>query len=229
MNQELLKKMVWENDFQSLCDCIERTMENIETILLWQANSKNPRLKHEAFIQKFSADKGVLQLIEVDQKAFDFKEDEDIYIRFNDRSLLFKANIRKMSNSKIQVLVPKKFRIIENRDNSRNLLIEQDIKVKVELDMNNRSRANSFDFSVFDLNTDGIAVVMSVSKVNNFKRDQIIYLTSFGEVTLDTPVRCKIAHISKVDRRAELVTSREYKMGMKFLDDIPFFMNSYDA
>jgi len=51
MDNSFLKKMVWENDFQSLCDCVQRTIDNIETILLWQPEGDDLKMKHEAFIQ----------------------------------------------------------------------------------------------------------------------------------------------------------------------------------
>ena len=60
MDNSFLKKMVWENDFQSLCDCVQRTIDNIETILLWQPEGDELKMKHEAFIQKFAEDKGIL-------------------------------------------------------------------------------------------------------------------------------------------------------------------------
>lgn len=229
MHQEILKKMVWENDYQSLCDCVERTIENIETIMMWQADSENPRKKHEAFIQKFSPDKGVLQLVEVDQKEFNFNPNEDIYVHFNDRSLLFKANIRKMSDDKVQVLVPKKFRIVENREQGRSSLAEQEIRAKLTINLEENSRANSFEFTVLDITNDGMGVLLSISKVKNFKVDQEIFLKTFGDVPLDSPVRCRVAHITKLDKRAELSQNKDYKIGMKFLSEIPFFMHSYEA
>ncbi len=229
MNHSFLKKMVWENDFQSLCDCIERTIESIETIFLWQAEENKLRQKHEAFIQKFSPEKGILQLIEVDQKVFNFKEDEEVFIRFNDRSLLFKAIIRKMSRERLQVILPKKFRIIENRDQSRSNLLEQAIKVKIDLDVENKTKNSSFVLDVLDINRDGLGVVFSITKAKNFIVGEDIFITSFGDVSLDENIRCKIVHVTKMDRRVDLVTSREYKMGLKFLGEIPFFMNSYEA
>ena len=228
MDNSFLKKMVWENDFQSLCDCVHRTIDNIETILLWQPEGDELKMKHEAFIQKFAEDKGVLQLIEVDEKMFSFKEDQDVYIRFNDRSLLFKASIRKMSNNKIQVLIPKKFRIIENRKQSRSNLLEQAIKVKIDLNVRYKTKNSSFTFDVLDLNQDGLGIVFSISKAKHFKAGDEVFISSFGDVTLDTRVRCEVMHVTKTDKRAELVSSREYKMGLKFIDEIPFFMNSYE-
>ncbi|WP_372655093.1 PilZ domain-containing protein [Halobacteriovorax sp.] len=228
MDQSFLKKMVWENDFQSLQECIYRTIDKIETILLWQPESDIVKKKHEAFIQKFASEKGVLQLVEVNQQKFNFREDEDVYIRFSDRSLLFKAHIRKMSHDKIQIIVPRKFRIIENREQARSNLLEQDIKVKVDLDVQYKTKNSSFEMNVLDLSQDGIGVVFSVTKINYFKVGQKIFISKFGDVPLDERVICEIVHVTKTERNMELITSRDYKMGLRFLSAIPYFMNSYE-
>lgn len=228
MDNSFLKKMVWENDFQSLCDCVQRTIDNIETILLWQPEGDELKMKHEAFIQKFAEDKGILQLIEVDEKAFSFKEDQDVYIRFNDRSLLFKANIKKMSNDKIQVLLPRKFRIIENRTQSRSNLLEQAIKARIDLNVRYKTRNSSFTFDVLDITRDGMGVVFSISKSKYFNVGDEVFISSFGDVDLDTRVRCGVMHVTKTDKSADLVSSREYKMGLKFIDEIPLFMTIYE-
>lgn len=216
-----MENLVWEDDKESIYDSIERTIDTVESVLLWQIDENGNRQKEQAFIQKFNYERGILLLVEVDSKNLKFKKDKELFLKFKDRSLLFKTTIDKLGEEKIQIRLPKKFRILENRNNKRRKLIDDILKVKIDKSDEDIIGKTSFEFLAYDLSEKGLGLIFSVTKLNSFTVGEKVIIKKFGDRDLVIPLKCKIVHITEHAVGTNSLLKKDYKMGLQFLDGIP--------
>jgi hypothetical protein len=216
-----LDNLVWEDDRESIYDSIERTIDTVEPILLWQIDESGNRHKEQAFVQKFNYERGILLLVETDNKYLKLDKNKELFLKFKDRSLLFKTTIDKLGEDKVQISLPKNFRILENRDKKRRKLIEDSLKVKIDKSNVDIIGKTSFEFLAYDLSERGLGLLFSVTKLNSFSVGEKVVIKKFGERELHSPLMCKIVHITEHAQGTNTLLKKDYKMGLQFLDHIP--------
>lgn len=216
-----LENLIWEDDRESIYDSIERTLENIDTILLWQLTNDGTRIKEKALIQKFNFETGTLLLSTIDEKSNVFIKQNELFLKFEDRSLLFKTKIEKLGEGKLQVKLPKNYRILENRNQKRRKIPKDVLKLKIEKSDTEIIGKTSFELIVLDLCEKGVGLLFSVTKLNSFCIGEKVYLKKFGNTEVRTPLLCRIVHLTEYDKTKTTMIKRDYKMGLEFLDGIP--------
>lgn len=216
-----MENLIWEDDRESIYDSIERTIDAIEPVFMWQVQEDGTRLKEKAFIQKFNYERGSILLTEVDNQSLQLVKDRELFLKFKDRSLLFKTLVDRISEDKIQVKLPKTFRILENRGKKRRKVIEDTLKVKFDKSDVDIIGKTSFEFEAYDLSETGLGLIFSVTKLNSFTVGEKVVIKKFGDRELSEPVLCKIVHITEHNVRNSSIIKREYKMGLTFMNEIP--------
>jgi len=216
-----LENLIWEDDKESIYDAIERTIDAVEPVLIWQVDEDGERLKEQAFIQKFNFERGAILLVEVDNKSLKLEKERELFLKFKDRSLLFKTLVDKLSDDRVQVKLPKNFRIKENRSKKRRKVFEETLKVKLDKSDVDIIGKTSFEFQAYDMSESGMSLLFSITKLNSFSVGEKVVIKRFGNTELSKPLLCKIVHLTEHEKGNLSPLKKDYKMGLEFLDPIP--------
>jgi len=218
----MVENLVVENNLKMIFESLLRTQSNQDFILVWQLETDGRRVVNKAFLKSIKAQHMCLILKSSDGRSLIFDKDLDLYIRCEDRGLLFKGQIQEINADEVKVVLPRSARILENRANSRAIFDKKtDVKSVIEKVDDAIVGKTRFDLNVENINAQGLGVIFSISKLNSFSIGDKVKVCSIGRFKYSIPFECEVVHLTSVKEKAEGMTSRLIKMGLRFSVVVP--------
>lgn len=181
-------------------------------LMLWQ-NHGNKRVIVYAYIEKIDFSRRRIILKTHKQGNFlAFKFDSPVYIRGDNKSILFKQERCRFNHDKIALAIPSEVRLYEQRFNPR-LSTTQDIALNAYFSKRVGSGSGSqksFAAKVLNLSTTGVCLEYLQSLGKFFYEGDSILISHFDHLRFDPPIEAQIIYIQK-----PAYSSDRLRMGIK--------------
>jgi hypothetical protein len=213
----MVENLVKESDILIIFETLMRTQSNKDAVMLWQLDTDGKRLVKNATLAKIQTTKRLITFKSLDDKQFQFDKTQNLFIRCQDRGLLFKASIERIEGGIINISVPAEVHIIENRTSPRSDIMESPaVKIVLEKADDEIVGRMRFEFAIRNISRTGAAVLFSVSKLRSFNLGNKLLIKSIGNVKFDESHLSTIVYLKEEDPSATGLTARFHKMGLAF-------------
>ncbi len=217
----MTNNLVLEDDLAVIFESLLRTQAEQDFIMMWQVSENGKRTVKNAFLLNIKVKEMCLHLQASDSHSLIFDKDLPLYIRCEDRGLLFKGSIININANELEVQLPREARVVELRSKYRNQMSRNpEVKIVVEKVNDAIVGKTRFDFIANNINESGIGVTFSVSKINSFTIGDKIKVRSIGRLDFKIPFLCEIVHITNGKGKSGM-SARLCKMGLRFCVVIP--------
>jgi len=220
MTQKLVENLVVENNLKTILESLMRTQMKKNSVMVWQLENEDKRVIKNAYLKEIDAKAMSLILRSADGRALIFDKDLDLFIRCDDRGLLFKGEIQNLEADELEIVLPREARILENRINQRSE-IRKDLDVKMVVEKDDIAGKARFDLILENINTNGVGSIFSVSKLKSFNLGDKVIIREIGRHKYSSPIQCEVVHLTSIQQKTDGLTSRLIKMGLKFTEVVP--------
>lgn len=211
MQQDLLHLRVSRNH-EEIINTINSMYVDCSPVMLWQNHGKK-RVIVYATIDKIEFDRKRIVLLANKQHDFkNFKSDITVYIRGENKSILFKQEQCRFNSKQIALLIPSEVRLYEQRHNPR-VKMTQDFELNAYFSKRVGSGSGSqksFAAKVINLSADGACFEYLQSLGKFFYEGDSIVISHFDHLKFEPSLEAKIVYIQKPS-----YASDRLRMGIK--------------
>jgi hypothetical protein len=212
-----MENYVWDKSPITIYSVLVYCKKIRQRCLIWQLDEGNKRVVADAIIDGIDPTLGFLYLKSSKNLNEIFCQSKPIFVRFENRQLLFNTKILELTGSKLNLKVPKEFKVIENRTNGRKSVEDGAMKATVEKADSEIIGRTLFNLNVIDVSETGMALKYSISQNDSFREDDKIIIKKIGVRRLKDPITCRIVHLTELGgSKDNKMTNRNYKMGIHF-------------
>jgi len=198
-------------------------------VMIWQ-NQNGKRVVTYATIEKIDFKNNRILLQSKEKNRFErFSKDYTIYIRGEERSILFKQQDCKLNANKIAVSIPSEVRLFEQRLIPR---FETPEKVSVDAHFDKRIGAGvgserNFSARVMNISKDGMCLEFIQNLGKYFYEDDMLFLSNIDQTSFNPKLEAKIVYINKPAAGTDRM-----RMGLRFIkpltqDQLRMLVKSY--
>ena len=212
-----LENLKIENNHNEIVSTLIRMYRESSPVLIWQ-NQGNERLMKNSYIKEIYPEKSRFVLAPLpDNTNFNFNDMTTLYLRGNERSILFKQSDIKILKDKIFVRFPKEVRLYENRFHSRfHYGFKSNHTVEVFHPRSTVDTEEIFKFSLYDISEQGASFNVKLSDQRFFFQGDRLNIVKIGHKSFKQFFTGKIVYMVRVDNKINGVHCPSMKMGVHF-------------
>lgn len=198
-------------------------------VLLWQTSKADKSKKTLIYCELISIDHRNIYLTpyntsikQVIKKTI--KTTNKIFIRGSYNGVLFKSTDFTINGDTIEVPIPKKILLSENRSNKRNPIPESlyvYVKFKDENDQKNHKKNHRSSFKIFDFSRQGLSINMSKKDSHFFEINKSYEISTINGVKLPKSFNGKLIYQKVHTYIKNSKTQILFKAGFKLSEPIP--------
>jgi hypothetical protein len=187
-------------------------------VLVWQ-NVGNMRILRNCFISDVDFANEVIALSPMGgNKSLDFKKEHTVYIRGNEKSILFKQERARFDGTNVIVDIPPVVRLYEKRVNPRVKLgyfSRHMMHFEKRINQTN-NRLKEFFYPVYDLSVAGTSVCFNPKEQVYFNSGETILIHQLGDFKFPSPIEAQLIYIKKIEFFNDGHRQVRMKMGISF-------------
>lgn len=209
---DMLNLRISRNHFE-ITSTIQSMHSDSSPVMLWQ-NQNGKRVVTYATIEKIDFKNNRILLQAKEKNRFEsFSRDYTIYIRGEERSILFKQQQCKLNANKIAITIPNEVRLFEQRLVPR---FESPQKVTVDAHFDKRIGAGigserNFSARVMNISKDGMCLEFIQNLGKYFYEDDTLFLSNINQTSFTPKLEARIIYINK-----PAAGSDRMRMGVRF-------------
>jgi hypothetical protein len=218
MENETLDNLKIENNRSEIISTLIRIYRECTPVLLWQSEIDGQKHMRNSFIDAIFPELGYFVLTSLpDSRVFDFCHTSTIYIRGNERSILFKLPKMVLQENKILVQIPKQVRMYDKRDTERfHFGLKSNHHVDIFYSKSSLNEEHPFQVSLFDISERGASFNISLLDKKYFYKEELIKLIKIGKKSFPDFLYAKIIYLHRLDNKIGGIHCPSIKMGVKF-------------
>ncbi len=196
-----------------ITDTINTMYADSSPVMIWQ-NQNGRRIVSYATIEKIDFSKNKILLLAKEKNRFEkFSKDYTIYIRGEQRSILFKQQDCKLNANKIAISIPLEVRLYEQRlvprfDTPEKKTVDAYFDKKIGAGVGTE---RNFSGRVINISKDGLCLEFLQNLGKFFYEDDSLFLSNIGFTTFSPKVEARIVYINKPKKGADRM-----RMGVRF-------------
>lgn len=210
------ENFVWEDSKQEIFSTIKRCFYNRGEVLLWQNTNGKCRIRLCALVHTFSKGHFTLLLKITDGDISQIDDTQEIYLKLDDRHMLCKAKILRVEGESIFVQLPTEVKMQENRLVKRVSFEDNPCKTKIEINEKDVYGKTRFDTLLINLSELGMAINISVTRIEAFEIGREFKVKSIGVKTVQTDLIAEVVHIFELDEGHGNMINKNFLVGLKF-------------
>lgn len=208
-----LNLRVSRNHFE-ISNTINTMFADNAPVMIWQ-NQNGNRVVTYATIEKIDfKNKRILFQAKEKNRFESFSSNYTIYIRGEERSILFKQQDCKLNSNKIAVSIPSEVRLFEQRLVPR---FDSPEKISVDAHFDKRIGAGvgserNFSARVMNISKDGMCLEFIQNLGKYFYDGDLLFLNNIDQTSFNPKLEAKIVYINK-----PLAGTDRMRMGLRFM------------
>ncbi|MBI2520178.1 MAG: hypothetical protein HYV97_07165 [Bdellovibrio sp.] len=206
------------NDSLEIISTLNKMQRDQSPVLVWQ-NLGEKRIIRNAVISAIDFVTGKVILVPNDPyKNFDFLGPQTIYIRGQEKSILFKRESIKIDKRRIFVDIPNEVRMFEKRINHRiKFGFNSPYLGTIEIKINSTSELRKeFIFNLYDLSAKGVSFNFNFKDQIFFAEGTEIFIRKLGQIPLKTPIEGRVVYLKRIEFMSQGSRINKIKMGVAF-------------
>lgn len=218
MKELNLENLKIENNRSEIIATLIRMYRECTPVLVWQNNKEGNKVMKNSVIDAIFPELGYFVLCPLPEgDYFDFCHTSTIYLRGNERSILFKQPKIVIKDNKIIIQIPKQVRMYDKRFSDRiHFGLKSTLGVEIFHAKNSLSPEELFSFSLYDISERGASFNLSLLDQKYFYQDEIIKLIKIGRKSFADYVMAKIIYLHRMDNKIGGIHCPSIKMGVQF-------------
>ncbi|MBT7611282.1 MAG: hypothetical protein HN576_16095 [Bacteriovoracaceae bacterium] len=207
-----------ENNRSEIIATLIRMYRETTPVLVWQNNLNGTKLMKNSLIDGIFPELGNFVLTPLPESdVFDFCNTSTIYIRGNERSILFKEPKIVIYDKKIIVQIPRQVRMYDKRYSERfHFGLKSNYRVEIFHQKKSLNEEQIFQVSLFDISDKGASFNLSLLDQKNFNQEEVIKLVRLGNKFFPDYLMGKIIYLHRLDNKIGGIHCPSIKMGVKF-------------
>jgi hypothetical protein len=207
-----------ENNRSEIIATLIRMYRECTPVLVWQSDSDGHKFMKNSVIEAIFPELGYFVLSPLpDGDYFDFCNTSTIYIRGNERSILFKQQKIVIQDNKIIIQIPNQVRMYDKRYTERfHFGLKSNHHVEIFHSKNSMDQEQLFQVSLFDISVRGASFNMSLLDQKYFYQEEIIKVVKLGKKSFPEYLMAKIIYLHRLDNKIGGIHCPSIKMGVKF-------------
>lgn len=212
-----LENLKIENNHSEIVSTLIRMYRESSPVLIWQYQDSG-RLMKNSYIKEIFPEKSCFILAPLpDNTNFNFNAMTTLYLRGNERSILFKQCDIKILKNKIIVRFPKEVRLYENRFHTRfHYGFKSNHMAEVFHPKSTVDTEEIFKFSIYDISEQGASFNVNLADQRFFFQGDRLNMVKIGEMSFKQYFTGKIVYMVRVDNKINGVHCPMIKMGVQF-------------
>lgn len=207
-----------ENNRSEIISTLIRMYRESTPVLVWQNKIDGSKLMKNSLIEAIFPELGYFILNPLPENDyFDFQNTSTIYIRGNERSILFKQPKIVLQDNKIIIQIPKQVRMYDKRYSERfHFGLKSNHHVEIFHSKNSLTQEQLFQVSLFDISERGASFNLSLLDQKYFYQEELIKLVKIGKKSFSEFLMAKIIYLHRLDNKIGGIHCPSIKMGVKF-------------
>lgn len=212
-----LENLKIENNHNEIVSTLIRMYRESSPVLIWQNQSSGRKMKN-SYIKEIFPEKGLFILAPLpDNTNFNFNAMTTLYLRGNERSILFKQADIKVLKNIIIVRFPREVRLYENRFHSRfHYGFKSNHMVEIFHPKSTVNTEEVFTFSMYDISEQGASFNVNLADQRYFFQGDRLKMIRLGQKSFKQYFTGKIVYMVRVDNKINGVHCPSIKMGVQF-------------
>lgn len=211
-----LENLKVENNRSEIIATLIRMYREGTPVLVWQNDSEGKKLMRNSVIDAIFPEMGYFVLCPLGDH-FDFCSTSTIYLRGNERSILFKQPKMVLKDNKIVIQIPKQVRMYDKRFSERyHYGLKSNLGVEIFHAKSSLSPEEIFNVSLFDISEHGASFNISLHEQTYFFQEEIIKIVKMGRKSFPQFLMSKIIYLHRMDNKIGGIHCPSIKMGVKF-------------
>ncbi len=209
---DMLNLRVSRNSYE-INDTINSMYADSSPVMIWQ-NQNGKRIVTYATIEKIDFQNNRILLQAKEKNRFEkFSRNYTIYIRGDQRSILFKQQDCKLNANKIAVSIPSEVRLFEQRlvprfDTPEKKTVDAYFDKKIGAGVGTE---RNFSGRVINISKEGLCLEFLQNLGKFFYEDDRLFLNNIGQSTFSPKIEARIVYINKPKKGADRM-----RMGLRF-------------
>lgn len=212
-----LENLKIENNSSEIVTTLIRMYRESSPVLVWQ-NSDEGRVMKNSFIREIYPEKRFFVLTtHPDSSVFNFCQSTTIYLRGNERSILFKQKDIVVRKNKVIVKFPTEVRLYEKRFHQRfHYGFKSNHAVEIFHPKSTMDSEEIFNFSLYDISEKGASFNLNLADQRYFFQGDKIKILRLGKKCFKQYFTGKIIYMNRTDYKINGVRCPSIKMGIHF-------------
>ncbi len=210
-----MENFKWEDDNFEISYVLKKALLKLENILLWQTKDTEKVILNGILLEHDEDSNSII--LSKSKKSKLFEKDLPIYLKFITRSMLLKGKIKKENLEMIEISLPERLKMIENRNSKRNRLEHNEniLMEKLYVDSIGKSR---FSFELLDISDEGLGLKTSEVNAKILTNGDQFKLVKMQGKEIKIKLLYKLVHMSAmdVDRNGKISS---YRVGMRKIEE----------
>ncbi|HAZ13483.1 MAG: hypothetical protein A2X86_13210 [Bdellovibrionales bacterium GWA2_49_15] len=206
------------SDSLEIITTLNKMYHDQSPVLVWQ-NLGERRIIRNAVISAIDFAAGKVILVPNDpHKSFDFVGPHTVYMRGQEKSILFKRESVRIDKKRILVDIPKEVRMFEKRISHRiKLGFNSPYLGIIEIKINSSSDLRKeFSFNIYDLSAKGLSFNFNFKDQIFFAEGTEIYISKLGQIPFKIPIEGRVVYLKKIEFMSSGARISKMKMGVAF-------------
>jgi hypothetical protein len=218
MNVCTLDNLKVENNRSEIISTLIRMYRESTPVLVWQNQIDGSKLMKNSLIEGIFPELGYFILCPLpDNDYFDFQISSTIYIRGNERSILFKQSKIILQANQIIIPIPKQVRMYDKRFSERfHFGLKSNHNVEIFHTRDSKSNEQLFPASLYDISDRGASFNLNLLDSKYFHQEQLIKLVKIGKKSFTEYLMAKVIYLHRLDNKVAGIQCPSIKMGVKF-------------
>jgi hypothetical protein len=215
MNTNLPERKSQSRD--EIISILTNILEKKKKFVIWQ-NQNDTRVLNQATIKSINLDNNSFVLEPAEAKTTKFKNRDKIYLKSEEKNLLFKENLSFASDKLMILPLPKEFYVEELRKFPRKTFRVSDEVPFVFMVKNKFSHIlETMECTLLDYSEKGLAFHVDSTQVTAFDKNETIYICRISNMLFEPKITAKIAY-AKAGNKLSNKGKISYRVGVKFVD-----------
>lgn len=212
-----LENLKIENNFNEIVSTLIRMYRESSPVLIWQ-NTPDGRNMKNSYIKEIFPEKGYFVLAPLpDNTDFVFSGMTTLYLRGNERSILFKQSDIRVTKNNIVVKFPKEVRLYEKRFHSRfHYGFKSNHSVEIFHPKSTIDTEEIFKFSLYDISEKGASFNVNLADQRFLFQSDRVKIVKLGKMSYPNYYMAKVVYMIRVDNKINGVNCPTIKMGIQF-------------
>jgi len=209
-----------ETSYNEIVETLHKMYQEKSPVKIWQKpkDNKTSRKVFDLTIQKINKRKNTFSLIANDQQELmDIDKNTTVYIRGEERSILFKQTKVELSKGSLCLVIPYEVRLYERRYKERiKFSYDEKFMLKMHKAKKPSHQSETKAYQLIDVSSCGLAIFMTLQESDFFSKGDHIEISKIHEYNLPISKAGKIIYFKKIDTLKNGKKSKFIRVGVKF-------------